>query len=73
MIYFRIGYIKIVKSVTLFQNEVIHAEILQLTVTQERDVVLNLQRRSRNEGPRKITEVNTRDKGNTAGRHVGAH
>jgi hypothetical protein len=73
MTYFRIGYVQFDKSVTLLQNEVTHAGMLQLTVTQERDVVLNLQHRSRNEGPRKITEVNTRDKGKTARRHAGSH
>jgi hypothetical protein len=73
MTYCRIRYVQFAKSVKLLQNGVIHAEILQLTVIHERDVVLNLQCRSRNEGPRKITEVNTRDKGKTALGHAGAH
>jgi hypothetical protein len=73
MTYCKIRYVQFAKSVTFLQKGVIHAEMLQLSVTHERDVVLNLQCRSRNEGPRKITEVNTRDKGKTAVRHAGAH
>jgi len=73
MAYVNIRYVQFAKRVTLLQNGVIHAEMLQLTVTHERDVVLNLQCRSRNVVRRKITEVNTRDNGKTALGHAAAH
>ena len=40
MVYVKIRYVQFAKSVTLLQNGVTHAEMLQLTVTHERDVVL---------------------------------
>jgi hypothetical protein len=63
-------YVQFANSVTVLQNGVTRAETLQLTVTHERDVMLNLQCRSRNVVRRKITEVNTRDKGKTAVGHA---
>jgi hypothetical protein len=71
--YLKVGYLQFAKSVTLPQNGVIYAEILQLTATHEWNAVLIVQRGNRNEVSREITEVNTRDKWKTALRHAGAH